>query len=548
MSMVASQKQPLTSVPQTPVLPVQPRFIFLGLFKRWIWMAVFVAALLQSLFFFSPANLFAVVFVLFAWGLADKFILTAFNLSKYTFSTVIILGFSLTQYVLPLIFTLLEGKPITYNLKFPYSVFIHSLLALVVFITSHHLYKKWREGLAGRLYYKLSLVLKRNYFFATPSDLQIWIIGFVGLAGMAVTYLSGSHFDGTAEERGTVAKFFQGLVPYAYTPLFLLLRPLFSLKRPPFVKPPTLKVLIFAAMLLFVGMGGNSRGLFMTGISAVGIAYLIGLLLGKFDHNIFNFKNALLAGLGLWIITGPLADLGTSMVIVRAQRSNLTSTELVLKTLEVMQNKKAIKQFRAMNTVIEVRDWDETYFDNIFLSRFCNLKYNDASLELAYKMGKPNDDMLSYSIDKFWAILPLPVLNFFHIKVDKLTVNASSYGDYLYDRSGGKGGLGGFRTGHFAGTGMATFGWWYLLLMGVGIIPLFLLVDLFVMYYQQGAAMTTCLSLAGLIQMNFFFTLFSVSNFSESVVNIYSFLMRGWIQDALLYWFILLVLRKLRLF
>ncbi|RRB04262.1 hypothetical protein [Larkinella rosea] len=544
--MVTSQPIQFGNTPATQLPPVQQRFIFLGLFKKWIWGGVLVAALLQGLFFFTFENVFAIACVLFAWRLADKFVLTAFNLAKYTFSTVILLGFSLTQYVLPLIFTLLEGKPITYNLKFPYSVFIHSLLALLVFITAHYFYKEWREGFAGKLYYKLSGFLNRNYFFTTPPDLQIWIIGFVGLAGMAVTYLTGNHFDGTAEERGTVAKFFQGLVPYAYTPLFLLLKPLFSRRSGPY-KRPVLKVLVFAAMLLFVGMGGNSRGLFMTGISAVGISYLIGLLLGKFNHDIFNIKTVLLAGLGLWIITGPLADLGTSMVIVRGQRSHLNSTELVLKTLEVFQNKKAIKQFRAMNTVIEVRDWDETYFDNIFLSRFCNLKYNDASLELAYKLGKPNADMLDYSIDKFWAILPLPVLNFLHIKVDKLTVNASSYGDYLYYRAGGKGGLGGFRTGHFAGTGLATFGWWYLLLLGVGVIPLFLLVDGFVLYYQQGTTMNTCLSLAGLIQMNFFFTLFSVSNFSESAVNIYAFLMRGWIQDALLYWFILFVLRKLRI-
>lgn len=545
--MVASQIQRPGSIPATPIAPVQQRFIFLGLFKKWIWTAVLVAAFLQSLFFFTSENIFAVVCVLFAWRLADKFILTAFNLAKYTFSTVILLGFSLTQYVLPLIFTLLEGEAITYNLKFPYSVFIHSLLALLVFITTHHLYKEWREGSLGTFYHKLNSFLKRNYFFTAPSDLHIWIIGFVGLAGMVVTYLSGNHFDGTAETRGTVAKFFQGLVPYAYTPLFLLLKPLFSLRRASFVKTPIFKILVFAAMLLFVGMGGNSRGLFMTGISAVGISYLIGLLLGKFSHNIFNIKTVFLAILGMWIVTGPLADLGTSMVIVRAQRSHLNSTELVLKTLEVFQNKKAIKQFRAANTVIEVRDWDETYFDNIFLSRFCNLKYNDASLELAYKLGRPSDEMFEYSVDKFWAILPLPVLKFLHVKVDKLTVNASSYGDYLYYISGGYSGLGGFRTGHFAGTGMATFGWWYLLVMAVGVVPLFLLVDAFVLYSSQNNVMTTNLSLAGLIQMNFFFTLFSVSNFSESAVNIYSFLMRGWIQDALLYWFILLVLRKIRL-
>ncbi|GAB3904387.1 hypothetical protein GCM10028803_33760 [Larkinella knui] len=282
----------------------------------------------------------------------------------------------------------------------------------------------------------------------------------------------------------------------------------------------------------------------MTGLTAVGISYLIGLLLGKFDYKIFKFKNLALALLGVWIITGPLANLGTAMVIVRAQRSHISSTELILQTLQTFQDKKAIQHYKSIN-FSDKYDWDETYFDNIFLSRFCNLKYNDASLELAYKLGRKDKPMLEYTIDKFWSSLPAPILSFLHIKIDKLTLNSFSYGDYLYYRAGGQFGLGGFRTGHFAGTGLATFGWWYLLLLAVGVIPLFFLVDLFVLNYTDGTTNYTYLSLAAHIEITFFFTLFSVSNFSESVVNIYTFFVRGWMQMLLLYWVLLFATRKL---
>jgi hypothetical protein len=524
-----------------------PNTIFLTLFKQWIWRIILIAAVAQCLFFFSLENLFAITVAICAWRLVDNVLLTRDNFTRYAFSSVIILGYSLTQYCLPLVFTLLEGKPLVFNLKFPYSVFTHSILALIIFLSTHHLYKMWREGLGSGLYYKMNWFLKRNYFFTPPTDFQIWLIGFFGLAGMIATFISVNHYDGTSEERGVVAKILQGLVPYAYAPFFILLKPLFVPGQALFSKRPTFKVLIFAMLLLLVGMGGNSRGLFMTGITAVGIAYLIGLLLGKFDYKIINSKNLTLALLGVWILTGPLSNLGTAMVMVRAQRNNLSSTELILKTLENFQNTRAIKQYKS-TSLAEVDDWDENYFDNIFLSRFCNLKYSDASLELAYKLGKQNDEMLQYSIDKFWAILPAPVLSFLHIEVDKITVNASSYGDYLYYIAGGRsalGGLGGFRTGHFAGMGMATFGWWYLLLLAVGVIPLFFLVDLFVLYYVEDGIPYTYLSLAGLIEITFFFTFFSVSNFSESIVNIYTFFLRGWGQMLLLYWVLLFATRKL---
>jgi hypothetical protein len=521
-----------------------PNTIFLSLFKQWIWKVILIAAAAQCLFFFSPENLFAVICVISAWRLVDNLLLTRDNLNRYTFSTVIILGYSLTQYCLPLIFTLLEGKPLVYNLKFPYSVFIHSLLALSVFLSTHLLYKAWREGIGSNIYLKMNWLLKRNQFFTPPTDFQLWLIGFLGLAGMVATFISVNHYDGSAQERGTVAKILHGLVPYAYAPFFILLKPLFKPNGAHFLKQPTFKVLCFAVLLLFIGMGGNSRGLFMTGITAVGISYFIGLLLGKFDYKIFRAKNVILALLGVWIITGPLSNLGTAMVIVRGQRSNVSSTELILKTLQTFQDTKAIQHYKSIN-FIDKYDWDETYFDNIFLSRFCNLKYNDASLELAYKLGKVDKSMFEYTVDKFWSALPAPILSFLHIKIDKLTLNSFSYGDYLYYRAGGQFGLGGFRTGHFAGTGLATFGWWYLLLMAVGVIPLYFLVDLFVLIYREDNVNYTYLSLAGHIEITFFFTLFSVSNFSESVVNIYTFFVRGWLQMLLLYWFLLFITRKL---
>ncbi|GAB3264667.1 hypothetical protein GCM10027347_31870 [Larkinella harenae] len=538
--MVFKQKQAYQDILHWYQVPQQ--YQFLDVFKRWMWTAVLVAAFLQCAFFFTPENIFAVVCVLFCWRLTERVIMTPANLAEYTLSTLIIVGYSITQYCLPIIFTLLEGKALTYNLNLPYRVFIHSALALFVFIIAHYLYVVFRQGWGGKIFNKVWGLLMRFQFFTPPTDFQIWLIGLVGVAGMVVTYLTGNYHDGTAEYRSSFVKFLQGLVPYANAPLFLLLKPLFSSNRIRFSRNTTIKVVLYIFLLLGIGVASNSRGLFMRGLTAIGIAYFVGLLLGKFDYKIFNAKNVFLAIIGLWIITGPLSDLGTAMVIVRSQRSQASGSELLSQTLITYQNKKAIQKHKVDNAE-PTEDWDEEYFDNIFLSRFCNLKYNDISLEIAHKLGKVDKNVYQYTVNKFWATFPKPVLDFFNVKVDKLLVSSFSFGDYMYYRSGGENALGAFRTGQFAGTGMAAFGWWYLLILGVGVIPFFFSVDLFVLYLAGNKS--TYLSLAGLISITSYFTFFSVSNDSESVINIYMYLIRGWIQSVALYWVVFFVTRKL---
>jgi heme/copper-type cytochrome/quinol oxidase subunit 4 len=301
-------------------------------------------------------------------------------------------------------------------------------------------------------------------------------------------------------------------------------------------------------LILLVGIGGNSRGLFMTGITALFIAYFIGLLLGKFNHRIINFKSASFVLIGLWILTGPLADVGTAMLVVRDQRTDLTSKELISRTIDAYQNKSALEAYRltAKEDVV-VQDWDEHYFNNIFLARFCNLKFNDEGLKQSKKIGGVDKEMQDYSIERFLAIMPSPLLSLLNIKIDKETVISASFGDFLFSRAGGENALGGFRTGQFASTGMTAFGWWYLLLLGVGMIPVFFLVDLFVMQKQVAghSGYRTYLSLGGLIPITHFFMFLSMSSTSESVVNIYSYLFRGWIELIILYGLVYFISRKL---
>ncbi len=277
----------------------------------------------------------------------------------------------------------------------------------------------------------------------------------------------------------------------------------------------------------------------MFGMTTPAFAYALGLLLGVYKTRIVTLRNVLAAGFIVWVLTGPFADLGTAMVMVRDQRKDVSPGELVTLTLEALDDKKAIET-RQKESLDESPDfdWDERYLNNIFTARFANIKFNDASLITYSKVGTWDPDMLEFSIEQILASLPTPVLKTFNLDVDKETLHALSHGDYLYVLSGGYGTPTGWRVGHIAGTGMATLGWWYLAFLGVVMLPVFYLNDKFFRprKLEPSAAVGApeerfIFSFCGILALTSFFQ----SLLAETVFQFITYLLRGWIQMALLY-------------
>jgi hypothetical protein len=205
-------------------------------------------------------------------------------------------------------------------------------------------------------------------------------------------------------------------------------------------------------------------------------------------------------------------------------------------TWEAFWDKEAIKSRRLDDMGDGHDDWDERYLDNILFARFSNLKFNDISLLNADAVGSYDPDMMDFSIDYVLSILPEPILGFLNIDVDKETTRSLSMGDFLYLAAGGGGTVSGFRTGHISGSGMATFGWWYLGIYGLLMLPIFFLIDKFVVKKRgtdQGQASkgSTVISLCGMLFITNIFLLTSY----ESLPTITQFLIRGWVQMVLLY-------------
>jgi hypothetical protein len=511
--------------------PVTGSFLFN--FVRSSWVALLVACLFQVVFFISTANLFALGCIIIAWGLISTLYLRPDMLHTYPLSSFLLIGFTATQFYFPLAFTTLEGKPVVFNLELPYQVFVHSSLSLLVLLLGHALYR----GIIRKPLSSTTSWLGKIGVFTPPADLQLWMMGFIGLGATIYAYFIsptvGWEVTGAASDKAI-----QGLIPFSYAPFFIPLGRLYGQTKEPSKRLMPL-LLGFTVLLFIVSIGRNSRGAFMIGFTSIGFAFGLALLLGIFKTRLFTMRNALLAGLGFLLITGPIADIGTAMVIVRNQRSKITNTELIELTLQAYQDKEAIHARRQYDNTTS-NEWDERYLDNIFTARFSNLKFNDASLVQASKIGGQDKDMLKYSINYILGALPDPFLKALDINADKENVYAVSFGDYLYAEAGGPiEALGGFRTGHFAGTGMAAFGWWYLFILGFGMVPVFALFDKVVAYVpiKKGEASTgTTLrfSLCALLSITAVFQFLP----AESVTTTATFLIRGWIQMILLYFVI----------
>ncbi|PZR24711.1 MAG: hypothetical protein DI535_21185 [Citrobacter freundii] len=503
---------------------------FLAGFLKWSWIILIFAGIVQCIVWPYLKTAFAFFVILVAWRLVTRFVMRAQIIREYPLSSFVILGFSLSQYCFPLVFTLMEGKPVTYNLKLPFTVFVHSLLAIVVVISAHLFYRFLRKS-RPILFNRFQLTLAKGGIFRAPGDAQIWMMGIIGLAAMFYVYFYSPSVGNEVEGAGN--KFIQGLIPFTYAPFYLLIKPMFG--RYDVKKTPVLPFVIFVILLFIVSIGRNSRGAFMFGFTGLGFGYIWGLLQGIFPGKILTVKNLIIGGVCMWIITGPFADLGTAMVIVRGERFDMTRSQLLSLTLEKYNDKKALAARKKFITEVSNTGWDEHYLDNVLLSRFTNLKFNDASLEISEKIGI-DPVVQSFAIERPLAILPQPFIDFLGLDIDKAKVNAGSTGDILFERVGGSNAIGTFRVGHFAGVGMASFGWLYLVFLFILIIPVFFLWDLLVIRVRVKSKRKKqfVFSMAVLLSMH---TLYFFINF-ENVFFILQFLIRNWIELVLLYLFL----------
>ncbi|MEZ0485103.1 hypothetical protein [Fibrella aquatica] len=518
---------------KTSKLEKQMPFSLLNKIVTWSFFILGIFSILQILIFPSLNTVVAVTVVVLSHLILNTFVLKSNVLRLNPISSFVIIGFFVTQLFFPLVFSLIEYKPITFNLLLPNEVFVHSILILSTIILSHIIY---RNGFS-KFSIPIRFFLKRKHFYSPPTDSQLWVMGWIGLIGMF--YI---HFFTDVNDEMTSniwLKFIQGLIPFTYAPYFILVGNLYGRKNTK-MEGILYKILTFTLVLFIVSIGSNIRSAFMLGFTSVGFSMFLGMMLGVLRPKVITPRNVFLGVFALWFFTGPVADLGKAMVVARASKSSFTSKfDFVYYTYDIYVRDNLYPE-KSSNVISSKFEWDEYYMDNIFLAKFCNLKFNDSSLLDAETLSTDNSVIYNYTIDRALAILPSPLLQILSVDIDKSALNIGSFGDFMYFKSGrgNSNSIGGKRTGHLAGSSMAAFGWWYLFILLIGMIPVYILLDTFITYPKHYISPDKYI-ISKLPQFSLCILIVITSVFQflpgESITLISNFLFRGWIQTIFLY-------------
>jgi len=508
---------------------------FLSLFKKWSLKILLALCVLEAVFFPELTVAFGIIYSLYGWMLIDKFVIKRNIILRYPLSSIIVIGYGLCNFYFPIPATLSEGKSIIFNLDIPNTVFIQGILSLTVVVISFLLYVNIQNTVTGQSLFRK--VLSKSGFYLAPSNFEIWAMGLIGAVSLFYIFYTGNN---TSENASSFSKLLQGFFPFAYCPYYLFFKNLYSRSHS---KRTNIAIfLAYSVVILLLAFMTNHRATFMKVIMGLGFTYLLGLFLQRFSFQLFTPKKILIYLTLLYLLTGPLVDLGLAMVAARAFKNNTSSIGLVTKTIDIYLNDEALNKTRKRweGVVVTNKRWDEHYVDNIFLGRLCNLKAADLSLYHSERIQNTSK-MRSFLNNKIISLLPSPVLGFLDIELDKKSINKASYGDYLYYLSTGDSyGLQSKRQAQINGAGMAAFDYWYLLVLFIIMIPLFWLIDLLTFSKENIIYITV----PALTIMPMIMTLFNFEGLSTFI----SFILRGWIQLVLIYIILLKVTKFMKKF
>lgn len=381
-----------------------------------------------------------------------------------------VLGFNVIAMSGALVVQTLTFRSLVYNLKVPVFTFSLSVLFQISLLISFFIFLK------SPFLILISKKINKQVFLRigvmnAPTRLQIWIIGFIGLAAMFLTTANVYSDVKTYGEIGN--KFLAGFNYLAFAPFILpILDKMFYLSKDLHSGKSVKWFLIgYTGLLILVAMIRNSRGVMMLGITNLFVGFLLILFLGQLRLTKYLKIGLAAAALITLIISPLLADLAVAMVLVRGERTQLSSQELIVKTISTFSDKSSLESYRKIsNAIIKGDGYDENYISNPFLARFVNTKFFDNTLSYDdVSSGKHADKILSISIDKFMALLPTPLLEVMGININKNNL-MFSMGDALYSAQSGVE-IASYLTGSPIAHGFAIFKY----LVFIFVIPLFLL-------------------------------------------------------------------------
>lgn len=109
----------------------------ISLICRWVNRLLLLACLCELVFFYSSANLYGCLTLVYGWLLIAAFVFKREFVMKYPLPTVAVFSLGICYFFLPLVVTLLEGKPLTFNFQVPYLTFSNQIIFVTMIVLAY---------------------------------------------------------------------------------------------------------------------------------------------------------------------------------------------------------------------------------------------------------------------------------------------------------------------------------------------------------------------------------------------------------------------------
>ncbi|MGY8914246.1 MAG: hypothetical protein ACKVJF_04080 [Flavobacteriales bacterium] len=491
--------------------------------KKGLGILLVLAVICEILFFPTLPNFFGCVMVIISYLVFIHFLKENY-IRFFPFAFFMYLSMFLYRY-LPLIATIVEGKPITYGFERPFETFIYEIILFLVSSLAFYLAcrKPKQEG-ENNIVQKGLYQLK--FFEISPAIL--WSVGLLGLLIRIYNFSAGEV------EYGDVGgKFLSGLNYLMYAPFCLLFPSLLNFKY-----NNKKLVWLYIIVIFVLNIASNSRQSIITPIGTAFLLFFLYLVLNnlKLNDYLSSFKIVIL-GLVIFFMLNLLSNISLAMLHTRKVRTDIGKIELFQMTIETIQDEALMSRLKNLKNdeengalVSYQQGWTEQYVDNFMLSRYANMRITDETLYYAEKKGFANIQMQEMLKEGIVALFPTPILRLLGVYVDKTKLEFSR-GDLLYGS-----GYGGYRVTSHVGDGLATFGHWYFPIQFIAFFIVFKLLNSFVFFYKES------ILYAPFALMNIFGFLGMFRNAVGITADI-SFIVRGFLQGIVTYVIILYIVR-----
>ena len=503
--------------------------------SRWVLALLLLLTVFEIAFFPSGENIYGCFTFILGWLLLSKFVMKQRQVNNCFIPFIALFGIGMCFYFFPLFVTLFEGKPLTYNFSVPYLTFTCQLLNLMMLIAAYRLcLKVYRPtNSLTRLWSKLG-------YFTPPTDAQIWIMGFIGIASQRALLAVMGTDDARAENLGFIGHLLGVTKTFSAFPCLLLFKHLYT--DADYKKAFTKPIILYLILLAVLGLATGKRTAMFSSFVTIGVCYILPLFTE--NKKLFTQKMVFATFFGIYIVTGPFVDFAIAIALGRDNSGNTSAERTLEKIWDIYQDKERLNTMYKATLLLtdnkgdNLHGWSEYYVDNIVMDRFCNLRVCDMSIDYAEKLGFDNPRMQEYASNYILFLVPTPILQAFGVTINKFE-HQYTPGDLFSMEALNIKYYHGYRVAGDVGIGLYLWGWWYYLFAFFIYFVLFYFLSSTVKMNQFGALI---FPLPVLIAMFRHFLLF---NNGTGILGVLSTILRtGW-QAIVVYCIIFFVIRKI---